>query len=154
VSVVRYDDVKHLIRLAALFLFGLMAFLVVRALMMPVGFGVFGHYRAGALDDNRTRPVRYAGQAACLDCHADAAEARAGGGHARVSCESCHGPLAGHAAEPDTTAARRPDPRLTCLRCHSSNPARPRRQPQIVVKDHAEEGPCTACHQPHRPGVA
>lgn len=41
--------------------------LVVRGAVVPPGFGKYGHYRAGALDLNRAKPVRFAGQAVCAD---------------------------------------------------------------------------------------
>ncbi|TPW17151.1 MAG: hypothetical protein FD129_491, partial [bacterium] len=43
-------DGQHLIRAGALLLAGVVAFLVVRSLLIPVGFGTLGHYRPGALD--------------------------------------------------------------------------------------------------------
>jgi len=150
----RWGSSRHLVRLAALFGVAVLAFLVVRWALMPEGFGVYGHYRAGALDDNRARPVRHAGQAACVECHTDVAEARAGGRHQRLSCEGCHGPLASHASDPGSSSGSKPDPRKTCLRCHEQNRSRPSGLPQIVVADHADEGPCTACHQPHQPGLS
>ena len=76
-------DKGHLVRMAGLFAVGISAFLVLRAVMVPAGFGVYGHFRAGALDDDRARPVRYAGHAACEDCHADVVEARQGSRHAQ-----------------------------------------------------------------------
>lgn len=150
----RSQHSRHLIRMALLFALGISVFLVLRHVLMPEDFGVYGHYRAGAIDDNRVRPTSYAGQNACLACHDDVGEDRAKGRHARLSCEGCHGPLASHASDPATHAARRPDPRATCLRCHSADPARPAKQPQIDVPEHAATGPCTECHKPHQPGLS
>jgi len=90
---------EHLVRVAGLFLAAIVVFAMLQFLLIPEGFGRYGHYRAGALDDARAHPLVYAGRAACLDCHADAADAAKGGGHARVHCEACHGPLASHAGE-------------------------------------------------------
>ena len=91
---------EHLVRVAGLFLAGIVVFVALQTLLIPKGFGLYGHYRAGALDDARARAIAYAGRAACLECHADAADAAKGGGHAGVHCEACHGPLAAHAADP------------------------------------------------------
>lgn len=151
---VRFDDYRHVVRMALLFALAVALFLVVRAVFVPSTFGLYGHYRAGALDDVRVHPVKYAGQAVCVDCHSDVQTTRAEGRHARLSCEGCHGPLAAHANDPTGAAATRPDGRAPCLRCHTQNPARPRTLPQVVVSEHAEEGPCTACHQPHKPGFS
>ncbi len=141
----------HLVRVAALFAAGIVVFLVMRAVLVPKGFGLYGHYRAGALDDNRARTLVHAGRAACLDCHADQAAALKGGRHARVRCEACHGPLGRHAADPMGQKAVKPDSRVLCARCHQANVARPARFPQIEVADHAGGEACTSCHQTHDP---
>jgi predicted CXXCH cytochrome family protein len=142
---------EHLFRVGALFVAGVLAFLVLQALLVPKGFGRYGHYRAGALEDNRNRALVHAGRAACLDCHADAAEAAKGGPHEHVRCEACHGALARHAAEPMEQKALRPDSRVLCARCHQANVARPLRFPQVEVADHAGGEACTTCHKAHDP---
>jgi hypothetical protein len=143
----------HLARVAALFLAGIAAFLVLQALLVPKGFGVYGHYRAGALEDNRARALSYAGRAACVECHADAADAAKGGRHEGVRCEACHGPLARHAEDPAAQKAVKPDPRVLCVRCHQANVARPARFAQIDAAEHAGQESCTTCHVAHNPGV-
>ncbi|MGE3842643.1 MAG: hypothetical protein AB7I50_13740 [Vicinamibacterales bacterium] len=150
----RFDDYRHLVRLATLFVLGVASFLLIRAWFMPPSFGVYGHYRANALDDVRSQVVTYAGQTTCVECHTDVQELRAGGRHARLSCEGCHGPRAAHAADPTAGAPSRPDGRALCVRCHTQNAARPKTLPQVVVSDHAPEGVCTECHQPHMPGFS
>jgi len=144
-------DSAHLIRVAALFALGITLFLIARAFLLPSDFGRYGQYRAGALDDARARPIAYAGQVACVECHSDVGDERKAGSHAHVACESCHGPLARHASGDDTTTPARPDGRTTCMRCHLASPSKPAAFPQIVLKDHADEGPCIACHKPHAP---
>jgi hypothetical protein len=141
----------HLIRVAGLFLAGGLTFLVLKALLAPEGFGVHGHYRAGAIEENRVRPVAFAGRAACVECHSDVPEARTGGRHAAVRCEACHGPLAGHAGDPAESGAARPDGTALCARCHAANVARSARFPQVEVKDHAGDEACTTCHAAHDP---
>ena len=145
---------EHLFRMAVLFLGGTLLFIILRAIMVPSDFGVYGHYRAGALDDNRTVPLQYAGRAVCADCHPDVIEARAGGRHERIGCEACHGALAAHAEGRMEEKPARPDPRATCLQCHERNVARPAWLPQIVTADHSPEGACTACHVAHSPGLS
>ncbi len=140
-----------LARVGALFLLGLVGFAVLRALLVPAGFGRHGHYRAGALDDNANRALAHAGRAACLDCHADAADAARGGPHEHVRCEACHGALARHAADPTEQKAVRPEPRVLCVRCHQANVARPATFPQIDAADHAGGESCTSCHKAHDP---
>jgi hypothetical protein len=78
-------------------------------------------------------------------------EAAKGGPHAAIRCEACHGPLAGHAADPAGKQAVRPDPRVLCARCHAANVARPARFPQVDVAEHAGGEACTTCHAAHNP---
>jgi len=144
---------EHLVRVAGLFLAGIVVFVVLQALLIPEGFGRYGHYRAGALDDARVHPVAYAGRAACLECHPDAAEAAKGGGHAGVRCEACHGALGAHAADPTAAKAQKPDAAPLCVRCHQANVARPAGFPQKDRAEHAGDEPCTSCHVAHKPGI-
>jgi len=144
----------HLVRVAALFLAGLVAFVVIRALLVPADFGVYGHYRAGALADNRAYPLVFAGRAACAECHDDVVAARSGGRHERIGCEACHGALAAHASAQDDAKPARPDPRALCVSCHDARVGKPTGFPQVHVREHAPDGPCTACHQPHRPAIS
>lgn len=146
-------NIDHLIRLAAVFavLFGV--FLVVRALLVPADFGVYGHFRAGALDDVRALQPVHAGREACIECHDDVAEVKAGGAHRGVGCEACHGAQGTHAADPSVSIPERPDPAVLCLRCHAYSAYRPTDFPQVVAEDHAMDEPCDACHLPHAPDI-
>ena len=151
----RFKDEEHLLRVIALFVGGLVAFLLVQALLVPNGFGVYGHFRAGALDDNRARSLGYAGAATCEACHGDALEAKQAGRHKGVACEACHGPQGKHAEadDPATSKPARPDAQL-CLVCHTPNMAKPARFPQVEPREHAASTACLSCHKPHQPGAA
>ncbi len=148
-----FRDSEHLFRLALLFVAGVAVFLVVRALLVPAGFGELGHYRTGAIEDNRARPLAFAGHAACAECHDEVAAKLAGDGHARVACESCHGPLAAHVADPDAVKPELPAVTTLCARCHELNQARPDKHPQVDVDAHSEGNACTECHDQHAPRV-
>lgn len=126
--------------------FGLSYFLV------PRDFGRYGHYRAGALEANASRPLHYAGRETCIQCHSDVQEKRRGGKHAGIGCEACHGALASHAEGRMPGKPTLPDPRAVCLRCHEAQSARPSTFPQVVSAEHAPEGACTSCHAAHNPG--
>lgn len=150
----RWKDAGHLIRMALLFLLGISAFLAARALFVPAGFGRYGHYRAGALDDNRAQPLRYAGRQACGDCHGDVLEARKGSRHERIGCEACHGPLGRHAEDPESAKPVLPDKNGICLHCHLREPARPATFPQVDPAEHAGKDPCGDCHSAHHPEIS
>jgi uncharacterized CHY-type Zn-finger protein len=147
----RFGDAAHLVLLGLVFLAGLAAFLVLRAAVVPESFGRFGHYRATALDDNRARPLSFGGQQSCAGCHSDVVEQREKGGHRRVSCEACHGPLASHAGDP--TAVRPPALKVSplCGSCHESDAAKPVKFPQVTAQEHSGGAECHSCHQPHQP---
>jgi predicted CXXCH cytochrome family protein len=146
-----FKDSEHLARVGGLFAVGVLIFLALRGILVPSDFGQFGHYRAGALKDNRSRGITFAGRAACLDCHDDQAKEQKGSRHERISCESCHGALAAHAADPEKAKAVRPDPQTLCVSCHLSNAGRPAKFPQIDPRTHYDAGECKACHRPHHP---
>ena len=148
-----FEDREHLIRMVLLFVAVLVVFVIVRGVLLPEGFGVYGHFRAGAVDDNRVRPLAFAGAAACAECHEEAVGVRAGGRHAAVNCEACHGALARHAEAPDALKPARPEPKSLCLSCHQDNVAKPAAFPQVDPADHGEGEACNACHQPHNPKV-
>lgn len=150
----RSGEYTHLVRMIGLFAVGIAAFLLVRWMLVPSDFGVLGHYRAGAVADNMSRPVKFAGQQACVGCHNDIAELRAKGRHAGVSCESCHGALAAHAQNPEGVKPVKPDPRKTCIVCHTAGISMPKTFPQVVPAEHAPDGPCNACHVVHNPKIS
>ena len=148
----KFKDVEHLFRLAGIFLVGLLVFAIARAQLVPEDFGKFGHYRAGAVDDARVRPIVYGGQKVCADCHEDIVTIRAAARHKSVSCETCHGPLARH-AEGDGAKLVLPDVTPLCIRCHAEKTGKPTRYPRVDIKDHAGDDKCVACHKPHDPRI-
>lgn len=148
----RFKDHVHLIRMGLLFAGGLVVFLVVREVLVPADFGVFGHFRASALVDARSVPLQHAGRDACGECHEEVVEARAGSGHQQVGCEACHGPLAAHAGDPSQVQPELPGA-STCLLCHLPNVAKPAGFPQVDPEEHAGSEACTECHLPHHPEI-
>jgi hypothetical protein len=148
-------EAGHLVRMAVLFLAGICVFLIARQLLVPAGFGKYGHFRAGALDDVRARPLHYAGREACGMCHPDQLKVLTSGKHAGVGCEACHSAQAGHANADDPSSRQPilPDTKVLCRRCHEKNSAKPAGFPQVVVAAHAGEEPCKNCHVPHNPSL-
>ena len=144
-------DGFHLVLPAAALLLALYGFLLVRAAVVPKGFGKYGHYRPAALPAARAHPVAYAGQDTCVMCHDDQAKVRAAGKHAHVACEACHGPQAKHAADPSADVPKLPEVASLCRRCHEKDAAKPAGFPQVVTAEHSGGMVCNSCHQPHNP---
>lgn len=146
----RIRDAAHLIRPAAVILAGLALFLGLRQVVIPKDFGKYGHFRPGALDQIRQRPISYAGQDQCVMCHDDQAKVRAEGKHAHVACEACHGPLAKHAEDP-SIVPKLPDVATLCVSCHEKDAAKPSAFPQVASAEHSSGMKCNDCHKPHNP---
>jgi hypothetical protein len=145
-----FKDFEHLVRLAAIFVVGILVFAVARAEFVPKDFGRDGHYRPGAIDDVRARPIAYAGRNTCTECHADVIETAAPSKHKRLPCETCHGPSARHVADQEV-APPKLDPNF-CIRCHAANTGKPTGHPTVDLKDHSEPtDTCATCHKPHDP---
>ena len=146
-----FQNTQHLLRMAGIFAVGILLFVVARALLVPEGFGKYGHYRAPAIDDNAAKPLSFAGRAACAECHADIVEARAASKHARIGCEACHGALSKHAADPTKAKATKPVAKTLCPVCHELNVARPKTIKQVNSAEHSGGEACDSCHAPHAP---
>ena len=147
----RFRHSGHVFRVGALFAAGFLFFLGIRAVAMPNDFGTLGFYRAGALPEIAALPIRYAGEAACVECHTVAADDRKPGKHAQVRCEACHGPQASHASGV-VESPPRPDPKTLCVGCHRAMPGKGAWFPVIDPADHYVDKLCTECHKPHHPG--
>ena len=149
----RFKDIEHLVRLAVLFLGGVLVFSIARAQFVPESFGELGHYRANAVDEARVKPLVHAGQAACAECHVDVVDLRAKARHKSIACESCHGPLASHADGTDTVKPKLPVATPLCTHCHAANTGKPKRYPTVDIKEHAGGESCVTCHKPHDPRI-
>ncbi len=126
------------------------SYFTARAFLKPKSFGEFGHYRAEALGEIAAREPKYAGMKACDECHSEEIIKLKKYEHQGVSCESCHGPLRDHGNDPDHATVVKHDDSL-CVRCHLTNPARPKFLKQITPEKHYQGSPCIECHSPHQP---
>ncbi len=127
-------------------------FIIVTWVAEPASFGWYGHYRADALTELSARPVHYMPRDACAECHDEEAKTHKNGVHAKISCQTCHGPGDKHIEEPTVENITKPVPAQFCIRCHEANFSRPARFPQIVVAEHTEGKACNVCHIVHNPG--
>ncbi len=148
-----FRNTQHLVRMAGIFAVGVVGFLTMRMLLVPEGFGKYGHYRAPAITDNMAKPVNYAGRAACTGCHADVVEARKASKHIVIGCEACHGALGKHASDPAKFKAVKPQAKILCPVCHEINVARPKSFKQVDSAEHSGGDACDSCHMPHSPDV-
>ncbi|MCX6270471.1 MAG: cytochrome c3 family protein [Bacteroidetes bacterium] len=139
-------------RLGLAFAIFICLFLVARHLLVPKTFGDKGHFRAASIEDNAAMPMKYAGKEGCIGCHDDMIEKKAASPHAKINCETCHGPCLQHTLAPDTVKPLKPKGREFCGKCHSRNIARSTKNiVQIDLKEHNPEQICTECHNPHDP---
>jgi hypothetical protein len=159
----RYD---HLGRPIGLLVLALGTAATIRACFVPDSWGKLGAFRADALKEALvvSEPL-HVGEAQCVRCHEPNVRKHDKDVHARVECESCHGPGARHlplAVERELEAAEErpfvPKTKDPCLWCHRRLAARPARFPQIDPVEHYAflgvtdpETPCMRCHDPHEP---
>jgi len=146
-----FRDSGHLIRPALVLLAGVVAFLILRAAVVPKSFGQYGHYRGDALGMIAARPISYAGRAQCAMCHEQEAKVHDAGKHAGVGCETCHGPQAKHVEAEGGNKPALPDVANLCRRCHEKDAAKPKGFPQVDTVAHSQGMLCDSCHQPHSP---
>ena len=150
-------DFQHLIRVAIAFVVIFSLFLLARSFLKPASYGKLGRYRAASVDEIKAMPVKFAGKAAqkdCAACHEKAFKAKVADRHKGVSCETCHGPAAAHAADPGGVKPVKPaeaEMAKFCLRCHARALSKPPKFPQVEAQTHNAGTACNACHTPHAP---
>jgi hypothetical protein len=98
---------------------------------------------------------RYAEDGTCAACHdREASLIQAASSHVDVSCETCHGPLQGHALAPRAASVALPGEggdEPICLTCHEAVYGRPSSFPVVSSVTHFPLPACTVCHDPHQP---
>ncbi len=137
--------------------------LVVKAQLIPESFGVYGAYRADAIEEEVQRPIRHGTNASCLGCHKYEANIHLQGLHKTISCEFCHGTSADHVRDGKKigTLPVKKEGEITtlCLRCHNTEI---KARSKVVIKTVAmpahlreqnvkETHSCNQCHHVHAP---
>ncbi len=153
------EHTKHIIRAVLLLAVIAVLFVLVRHFVYPRSFGVYGAYRYDSVAEHTVPSPVHGARGACADCHDEEADSHAGGKHASVSCEACHGPLSFH-VRGDEHVAPMPVQRSNklCGTCHQYLVSRPKEFPQVVLTDHVSEkggdmseAVCLECHDAHNP---
>lgn len=136
---------------------------VVKAQLLPDSFGVYGHFRADAIDEAAQLPIRHGTNASCLTCHTYEAAIHLKGRHSTISCEFCHGTYADHVKEGKKIGAlpvkKEKEITTLCLRCHNTEI---KARSEQVIKTVAMPGhlqdqkvkithTCNQCHHVHAP---
>jgi cytochrome c553 len=152
---------KHITRLLLLLGIFILLALVAKAWLTDPSFYQYGHYRADAVPELAAGEPLFKGSAYCVECHEQRKADWANSAHAVVQCEVCHGTNREVCLDPDREHIKNgktsipTDTIRLCTTCHLAMPARPARQPQIVLGQHPfpdEETPqCYTCHNPHSP---
>ena len=136
---------------------------IAKKIFTPDGFGKYGHYRAGAVQDEMGRELRHMTNESCLSCHPFIKQMHLNGVHRTVSCEFCHGPLADHVRDGAKVAVlpvkKGEEIKTLCLRCHNKIiRTRPKEYIKMVaMPQHLEEKHvrvdhnCDQCHNVHSP---
>ncbi|QTA81792.1 Cytochrome c3 domain-containing protein [Desulfonema limicola] len=154
---------SHLIRIIlGIIVFAVFGF-IGKKLLTPESFGVYGHFRADAIEEEAAREIRHWTNASCLSCHAYEAKIHLKGRHKTISCEFCHGPYADHVKDGKKTGTlpvkKGEDMKILCMRCHNKAiQARPGEVIKtVVMPDHLtsqkvkETHNCSQCHHVHAP---
>lgn len=137
---------------------GMLAVLVVglvgMAIVVPWVYGEYGFHPEENARSWAALTPQYADAAVCQRCHQAQYAPWMGERHASVTCESCHGPLAEHAATAPLEAPAgslgltTPDEGL-CVVCHEQSPAKPIAFAQVNLTEHYAGAACIACHDSH-----
>jgi hypothetical protein len=143
---------------AALAGVALVAVLAVTAIatvvVVPWVYGEYGFHPQENARSWAALTPEYADSTLCGRCHMAEYAPWQETGHRTVVCESCHGPLARHAA---TAPADAPAGSLgiakpaagLCATCHEQSPARPAEFAQVDLGAHYGGAPCLGCHDSH-----
>jgi len=127
---------------------------VALALVVPWVYGEYGFHPTENARTWAALTPRYADATLCQRCHGTEYAAWVGERHATVTCESCHGPLAEHAATAPREASAgslglaKPSVGL-CALCHEQSPAKPTAFAQVDLAEHYAGAPCLGCHDSH-----
>jgi hypothetical protein len=133
---------------------GLAATLFLLGAAFSAAYGEYGFHPEENARSWAALTPSYADSSLCQRCHTTEYAPWGASPHRVVACETCHGPLAGHAAETSPSApagsvavARVPD--TICATCHAKVTGRPLAFPQVSLAGHYPGASCLWCHNAH-----
>jgi hypothetical protein len=138
-------------RLAVVTVVLITAVLVVRFVVVPRTLSSTPLHEATTIQRELAEPIRFGGAEVCGACHVDQMDIKLAGYHKSLACETCHGPAADHAENPEGVKPYAPRDRSFCPKCHAYDAARPTGFPQINPTEHNPVLACITCHNPHDP---
>lgn len=154
---------SHVKRIIVGLIVGAVLGFAAKQFLTPKSFGIYGHYRADAIEEAAMVEVRHGTNASCLACHRFEAGIHLAGKHRSISCEFCHGSYADHVKDGKKIGTlpvkKEKEINALCLRCHNrAIEARPGEVIKTVVMPaHLEEQKvktthlCSQCHHVHAP---
>ncbi len=128
---------------------GLAAALVGATVAGAALYSTYGYHPAANARSWAALTPRYGDPATCASCHATEYALWTKAKHVAVTCESCHGPLAAHAADPGTAPAVVDPTAQMCVTCHQQVLGRPAALPQVDPTTHYAGVTCLQCHNAH-----
>jgi ribosomal protein S27AE len=142
---------EQAVRIVVVFIVLAAVLFVVRQFIIPPEMKDMTLIHTATMEREADKEIKYAGAAACSQCHEKQQEVKKTGYHRDLSCESCHGAAQKHVDNPTEVKPTSPRKRDYCVYCHSYNSSRPTGFPQINPETHNPRKPCITCHNPHNP---
>jgi hypothetical protein len=84
-------DKSHIVKIFSLIGAFLIVFIVVDRILQPDSFGLHGHYRWNANNENQALKIVNQNIKVCKECHEDIYQLHEKDAHNSVPCVDCHG---------------------------------------------------------------
>lgn len=137
--------------------------LLFKKLFIPDSFGLYGSYRADAIEEAVNVPIRHMTNTSCFKCHPYEAKIHKTGHHQTISCEFCHGTYSDHIKDNKKIGIlpvkKEKEITTLCLRCHNTE-IKARKEEVIktvALPNHLKDQDvklthnCNQCHHVHAP---
>jgi uncharacterized paraquat-inducible protein A len=127
---------------------------VALAVVVPWVYGEYGFHPEENARSWAALTPQFADSTLCQRCHQAEYTPWKVSKHATVACESCHGPLAQHAATapeeaPSGSLGMEKPAAGLCAACHEQGPGKPDGFATVDLAAHYAGGTCTGCHDGH-----